>query len=58
MKMTSMDRTDKSLRMIVVTMMVIFLIIMIIYHDGYFMLTVIKSMTVIFKTTMIIKIDS
>jgi hypothetical protein len=53
----SMVRTDKSLRMIVVTMMVIFLIMMIIYHYGYFMLTVIISMTVIFRTTMIMNND-
>jgi hypothetical protein len=46
MKMMSMVKTDKSLRMIVVTMMVIFLAMMIMYHDGYFMTTVIISMTV------------
>jgi hypothetical protein len=49
----SMVRTDKSQRMIVAPMMDIFLIMMIIYHDGYFMLNVIISMAVIFKTTMI-----
>ncbi len=56
--MMSMVRTNKSLRMIVVTMMVIFLIMMRIYHDGYFMLTVILSMTIIFKTTMITMVSS
>jgi hypothetical protein len=53
----SMVRTDKSFRMIVVTMMDIFLIMMRIYHDGYFMLTVILSMMFIFKTTMIMNND-
>ncbi len=57
MKMMSMVRTDKSLRMIVATMMVSSLTIMIMYHDGYFMQTVILSMTVIFKTTMIMNND-
>jgi hypothetical protein len=37
--------------------MVIFLAMMIMYHDGYFMITVLISMAVIFKTTMIMNND-